>query len=500
MQTLSAQKTTLDYVAEGYWQDFLAKRPVAGGMAYEVEVRYCRLDDTLDSLQRIDTLLSKIRRDIIQARRLEASILAEEAYRQLLLFLAFYSGRVLQAQSGSVGHWLSQFDLKSRNADLPLNPDDFYQQMAFGIDGALFFALEPMGLRLFGSIDRPFYAVQPQPIASGLYQGVANVLNQFGVQSLPDRAALTNPKNDILKENPLPQNLLKNDFEKNNFQASDRLIEAQQASGNDFAVNHLPSKTSQTASLEKNHSVKISAEMDTNQAFSKSVPVAENIAQQPPSQIPVSHLKPKPTPTKAIATTPEVFVQLMSDMDNIEVAQTGGVSDYQSARKILDQFEQHLAKQNKPRSEVRFSEAHLAEKSKALARLEQSATDDNTAAMLYLAMYELLGEGLMTDTETQVEHALDLIKKAAVTDSRAQRLLSRLYYQGLFVPQDLAMGKFWLEKAAENGHPEALAVQSQWQQAALLLTSKNQEQKSIQRYQIFIAVLVVAAILLVVFL
>src|SRR5690606_26087247 len=36
-----------------------------------------------------------------------------------------------------------------------------------------FFALEPIGLRLFGHIDRPFQAVQGGQVASGLYQAVS---------------------------------------------------------------------------------------------------------------------------------------------------------------------------------------------------------------------------------------------------------------------------------------------------------------------------------------
>ena len=30
--------TPLDYIAEGYWQDFLAGRPIAGGIAYETQL------------------------------------------------------------------------------------------------------------------------------------------------------------------------------------------------------------------------------------------------------------------------------------------------------------------------------------------------------------------------------------------------------------------------------------------------------------------------------
>ena len=41
--------TPLDYIAAGYWQDFLAGRPVAGGMAYEAELHQCTLDESLAS-------------------------------------------------------------------------------------------------------------------------------------------------------------------------------------------------------------------------------------------------------------------------------------------------------------------------------------------------------------------------------------------------------------------------------------------------------------------
>src|SRR5699024_4083491 len=37
---------------------------------------------------------------------------------------------------------------------------------------SLFFALEPIGMRLFGHIDRPFQAVQGGQVTSGLYQAV----------------------------------------------------------------------------------------------------------------------------------------------------------------------------------------------------------------------------------------------------------------------------------------------------------------------------------------
>lgn len=75
-------------------------------------------------------------------------------------------------------HWYGQFELQKRYPSLVLTADDFYRHMAVmyrqdaesGND--LIFPLEPIGLRLFGHIDRPFIAVQGGQVASGLYHSV----------------------------------------------------------------------------------------------------------------------------------------------------------------------------------------------------------------------------------------------------------------------------------------------------------------------------------------
>jgi hypothetical protein len=179
--------TPLDYIAEGYWQDFLAGRSIAGGIAYETELRACTLDESLESLQRIDMLLSQVRRDMIKSGIWdETTLLVDERYRNFMVFLAFYAGRVLAQQWQSKPHWYGQFELRKRYPELSLVTDDFYQHMAVGYDDSgvkerLFFALEPIGLRLFGHIDRQFNAVQGGQVESGLYQAVSlrlpNTLN-----------------------------------------------------------------------------------------------------------------------------------------------------------------------------------------------------------------------------------------------------------------------------------------------------------------------------------
>ena len=215
---------------------------------------------------------------------------------------------------------------------------------------------------------------------------------------------------------------------------------------------------------------------------------------------------------KPPALTPEIFTQLLQELASIEVSQTNGNDDYNQACKILDQFERHIARQNTARSEVAFSQTHQEQRQQALAKLHDSATVGHTGAMLRLAMYELLGEGLIADNnandnadkKASNEAGVERVKQAAnAQDSRAQRLLSRLYYQGLGqgfgVEQDMQSGRYWLEQAAKNGHSEAAALLAQWQQAQTLITTREQEQHSTKRYQLLIIVVIIAAIALIVF-
>jgi hypothetical protein len=202
-------------------------------------------------------------------------------------------------------------------------------------------------------------------------------------------------------------------------------------------------------------------------------------------------------PTIKPAPTPELFSQLLIELDEIEVPQIAGKTEYEQARKVLDQFEQHIAKQDKPRAQVAFSQQHLAAKQQALAKLQDAAHAGNSAAMLRLAMYELLGEEVNADKVAGMEAGVEWVKQAASKDdSRAQRLLSKLYYQGFGVPQDMTNGKYWLEQAAKNGHPEAASLMSQWQQAQTLISTQKQEQHSLKRYQLLFAVIIVIAILI----
>ena len=480
--------TPLDYIAAGYWQDFLAGRPVAGGMAYEAELHQCTLDESLASLQRIDTLLSQIRRDMMKSGTWdEATLLTDERYRNFMVFLAFYAGRVLAQQWQYTPHWFGEFELRKRYPALPLLTDEFYQHMAVvyrndventdkpNATDSLFFALEPIGLRLFGHIDRPFQSVQGGQVASGLYQAVSarlpNAIDSHHALPIATERATKEVTETIVPRHSR-QDIQTDTVNHTSYNALQTTPEIAQTE----AVSAKPNLS--TASLESSTAQTTAAES-----------VQVNLKQ--------TELKPAIKPIIKEAPTPELFSQLLIELDEIEVPQIAGKTEYEQARKVLDQFEQHTAKQDKPRAQVTFSQQHLAAKQQALAKLQDAAHAGNSAAMLRLAMYELLGEGVNADKVAGIESGVEWVKQAASKDdSRAQRLLSKLYYQGFGVPQDMTNGKYWLEQAAKNGHVEAASLMSQWQQAQTLISTQKQEQHSLKRYQLLFAVIIVIAILI----
>lgn len=500
-------RTPLDYIAAGYWQDFLAKRSIAGGTAYEAELRDCILDESLASLQRVDTLLSQIRRDMIKVNRWdEEALLVDERYRNFMMFLAFYAGRVLARQWQQSPHWYGQFELRKRYPELTLTADDFYQHMAVGYRNeggysddndraaALFFALEPIGLRLFGHIDRPFAAVQGGQIASGLYQAVSARSPNANNHRVSGSAT-----ENVIQNNSSSNSQNVDAAEQVNLPVSGR-IDSQSSINSRSSVAQMTishsladSRLSQQEDILKPDLSEPKRDRLIKPELSKTEPLPSiSPSKNPPLT--------KPAPAAKVSPTPDIFIQLLTELDAIERVQTAGNNDYQKAREVLDQFEQHIAKQHKPRAQIIFSENHLAAKKQALLTLQEAANAGNTAAMLRLAMYELLGEGLIVDKIAGTESGVEWVKQAASKeDSRAQRLLSKMYYQGLGVTQDIDSGKYWLTQAAENGHAEAADLVTQWQQAQALITTKNQEQHSIKRYQILLGIVGVIAILIVIF-
>lgn len=481
--------TPLDYTAAGYWQDFLAERPIAGGIVYETELRDCVLDESLASLQRIDTLLTQIRRDMIKAGQWhEETLLIDERYSNFIVFLAFYAGQVLAQQWQHTPHWYGQFELRKRYPNLSLTGDDFYQHMAVvyredmehstshnGSTSA-FFALEPIGLRLFGHIDRPFEAVQGGQVASGLYQAVSLRLPGVSEPSVVKAAV-----SDII------QNV---DTHKTAEPYLDTVPELPQNSNQVLVGPSDKIETSSTPVNNPSFTTDYQPSPDLSSAETPSVDTASDTL-----------ISSKPAAVSKTPPTPEMFMQLLIELNEIEVVQSADNMAYQQACHVLDQFEEHIAKQNKPRAQVSFSQNHLKAKKQALLKLQEAANAGNTAAMLRLAMYELLGEGLAVDKSAGTATGAEWVKQAASkNDSRAQRLLSKMYYQGIGVTQDIENGQYWLTQAAKHGHAEAADLVAHWQQTQDLMSTQKREQHSIKRYQILLGAVAVIAMLILILL
>lgn len=119
--------------------------------------------------------------------------------------------------------------------------------------------------------------------------------------------------------------------------------------------------------------------------------------------------------------------------------------------------------------------------------------------MLWLALQTFRGDSIFGIAQNS-EAALNWLNQAAnLGDSRAEKLLSKLYYRGELVPMDTDLGNYWLELAAEHGHPEAKNI-SQQMAIAKVLQDTQKDESNYVRYLLWgIAVLVTLAFLAVAF-
>lgn len=198
--------------------------------------------------------------------------------------------------------------------------------------------------------------------------------------------------------------------------------------------------------------------------------------------------------------TPKLFDEAYQDLQHLNMP-SDTVSDYQKAAAVLIKFDTfidgELAK-GKTLTELTFNDKQQQARKQALTLLVNLVKQGNPSAMLRLALYYFGGRGVNVD----VARAIMLTKRAAeMGDMRAQKLLSRLYYQG-FEPNhggmamDVAMGEHWLRKAADNGHPEAKKVCAYMNQVEVLKDDYRAEVVSDKRYGMLFLCLGVGTVLL----
>lgn len=374
-----------------------------------------------------------------------------------------------------------------------------------------FFILPIIGARLFGTIDRTFVAGlddDGQGVAEdSLYWAVYDFISRFkqlqhdptaddkakqlfseqplfltqvdksvqAVDEQDEQAVLKNSlQNDLqngsqngLQDNG--QNNLNNDLQNHSINpltndGQDDLTSFNQVMVDGQPISHGPAPVVQDMQT-----------LQPAKSASQAHVVSPNTPHQAksPHQSNTTNLPPSAYKQRARAShTPKLFDEAYQDLLNINTP-SDAVSEYQKAAAILTKFDTFISNkiaQGKQMDEIVFNDNQLQARKQALALLVKLIKQNNPSAMLRLALCYFEGRGVNVD----IHKAIMLTKRSAqMGDVRAQKLLSRLYYQG-FAPSDggmamdVSMGEHWLRKSADGGHPEAKKVCAYMNQVELL--------------------------------
>lgn len=146
--------TAFDKAMDNLWQDFVLGRPIGGGMLFEGNVRACCLDESVESLKHLDRLLLTIKKQLTDTP--EITLLKDSKFRNFVLFLASYVGRVLAKASAMPVSWRGLDELRQAHK-LDTSSGKFYVLTAIVVGKGLpFFVLVVLGAKLFGRFERPF--------------------------------------------------------------------------------------------------------------------------------------------------------------------------------------------------------------------------------------------------------------------------------------------------------------------------------------------------------
>lgn len=404
-----------------------------------------------------------------------------------------------------------------------------------------FFILPVIGARLFGTIDRTFVAGldddgQGVGVAEdSLYWAVYDFISRFkqlqhdptaddkakqlfseqplfltqvdksvqAVDEQDEQAVLKNSlQNDLqngsqngLQDNG--QNNLNNDLQNHSINpltndGQDDLTSFNQVMVDGQPISHSPAPVVQDMQT-----------LQSAQSASQAHVASPNTPHQAksPHQSNATTLPPSAYKKRARAShTPKLFDEAYQDLLNINTP-SDAVSEYQKAAAILTKFDTFISNkiaQGKQMDEIVFNDNQLQARKQALALLVKLIKQNNPSAMLRLALCYFEGRGVNVD----IHKAIMLTKRSAqMGDVRAQKLLSRLYYQG-FAPSDggmamdVSMGEHWLRKAADGGHPEAKKVCAYMNQVELLKNDHRTEMISDKRYGMLFIALGVGTVLL----
>lgn len=191
--------------------------------------------------------------------------------------------------------------------------------------------------------------------------------------------------------------------------------------------------------------------------------------------------------SQAIVKQHAIFAELATDLQNIDLS-TATLTEtaaliYQQAVFDVRTFEADnsrdlpaLSASNPP-----ITAPMSAKPQHAVPLIEQFANEGISDAMLRQALWLFEGNAALGITQDS-EQALALLQAAAKQqDSRAEKLLSKLYYAGHLLPQDSTQGEFWLEQAAAHGHTEALRMTQAIANLSVLQQTKQADNQYLKR-------------------
>lgn len=207
--------TAFDTVAKNFWQDYVQGNPIGGGAAYESKLRELPLDGSLESLKQLDRLLLAIKKDLNKRGYDEKMVLQQTSFRNFLLFVMFYTGRVVANELKQVGSWQPLAHMEQYYPKVAFGNSDnkFYHLAAFFPQSFLadtrippMFVLLTLGAKLFGSFERKFSEPLMGEIApESLYwaaTGYVQVVKNFGAVVSAPQPMSSQP---LPPQTPVPQ-------------------------------------------------------------------------------------------------------------------------------------------------------------------------------------------------------------------------------------------------------------------------------------------------------
>lgn len=506
----------------------------------------------LDSLKLLDVFLSAVKSDLAGKSVSEARVLSHDDFARLIIILAYHVIQVIKQElrqavvkptvdiytaqgfSRVYARLFSQMGADPQSQMTAEQLQGFYYGMGVLCQGVgqagqavadRFFILPIIGARLFGTIDRTFVAGldddgQGVGVAEdSLYWAVHDFIEGF--KRLQYSANADDKAKQLFSEQPLF--LKQTDKSVQAFDEQDEQAVLKNSLQNDLqngSQNGLQDNGQNNLNNDlQNHSINPLTNDGQNdltslhnqimvdgQPISHSpAPVVQDMqtlqSAQSAKQPNATTLPPSAYKKRARAShTPKLFDEAYQDLLNINTP-SDAVSEYQKAAAILTKFDTFISNkiaQGKQMDEIVFNDNQLQARKQALALLVKLIKQNNPSAMLRLALCYFEGRGVNVD----IHKAIMLTKRSAqMGDVRAQKLLSRLYYQG-FAPNDggmamdMSMGEHWLRKAADGGHPEAKKVCAYMNQVELLKNDHRTEMISDKRYGMLFIALGVGTVLL----